>query len=144
MIRRSDAGFLKTISVSSAGDHSSIKTTMHCLSESTIQVAAVLDGDQTAIPRENNIQIARCNHPGKEVFAEPKIQDYLRQQYGLFWPDYYAGNILQNVDHHQWIPRLAADLCTDKESLTRELARIYAATQDCATFTKLLKEAIST
>jgi len=143
MIRRHDSGFLQTISVTSAGDHDSIRTTMRCLNDSAIQVAAVLDGDQTAEPRNNIFTLPGAEPPEKELFSTTRVRDYLQSAYGIVWEDYYAGRGLQNVDHHNWIRGLAENLSVEKQSLTRELARVYAETQDCASFTNLLREAIN-
>lgn len=143
MIRRHDSSFLKTISVTSAGDYNSIRAAMRCLNDSGIQVAAVLDGDQTAEPRNNIFTLPGQEPPEKELFSSTKVLDYLKSTYGMVWQDYYAGRGLQNVDHHNWIKDLAEHLSVEKQSLTRELARSYAETQDCASFTDLLREGIS-
>jgi len=143
MIRQHDSSFLQTISVTTAGDHNSIRTTIRCLNDSPIQVAAVLDGDQQPEPKKNIFALPGPKPPEKELFSKKKVCEYLRQRYGIVWEDYYAGRGLHSVDHHEWISGLAKHLSVEKESLTRELARVYAETQDCATLTNLLKEAIS-
>lgn len=142
MIRRQDSNFLKTISVTTAGDHGSIRKTMRCLAECDFQVAAVLDGDQNAIPSKNIFTLPGSKPPEKELFSTPAVRDYLQSTYGINWEDYYAGRSLSNVDHHNWIKDLAEYLSMEKESLTRELARVYAEVQDCAAFTNLLREAL--
>ena len=144
MVRRQDSGFLQTISLNSVGDHDSIRTTMRCLKDSRIQVAAVLDGDQIAVPSNNIFTLPGSQPPEKELFATGKVCDYLQSTYNLDWADYYAGKGLQSINHHNWIPELAEYLSLEKYSLTSELARVYSETQDCASFTKLLKEAIIT
>jgi len=143
MIRRHDSSFLQTISVVRAGDHNSIRTTIGCLNDSPIQVAAVLDGDQHPEPKRNIFTLPGSEPPEKELFSSKKVCQHLESTYGIIWSDYYAANGLDNVDHHQWISGLAKHLSVEKESLTRELARVYAETQDCATLSNLLKEAIS-
>lgn len=143
MVRRNDSVFLQTIRVNIAGDHGSIRTTMRCLKDSGIQVAAVLDGDQSIIPKNNIFSLPGSAPPEKEVFSTVRVTKYLRATYGLDWSDYYAARDLQNVNHHEWILRLAEHLCVEKELLMGELARAYAEVQDCAMFTKLLKEAIT-
>ena len=143
MVRQHDSGFLRTISVKSAGDHSSIRITMRCLNDAAIQVAAVLDGDQNAEPKKNIFTLPGQGPPETELFSTRRVCDYLQSAYGVDWPDYYAGRGLQNIDHHDWISGLAEYLSIEEQSLTRELARIYAEAQDCASFTNLLREAIS-
>ncbi|MFC1888644.1 ATP-dependent endonuclease [Thermodesulfobacteriota bacterium] len=143
MVRRHDSGFLQTISVKSSGDHDSIRTTMRCLNESNIQVAAVLDGDQNAEPRKNIFKLPGSRPPEKELFSTKRVCDHLLSTYGLNWEDYYAGRGLERIDHHDWIRTLSEHLSIEKQSLTRELARVYAETQDCANLTHLLREAIS-
>lgn len=143
MVRRYDVDFLRTIGVSSAGDYNSIRTTMRCLQESGIQVAAVLDGDQNATPRHNIFTLPGSQAPEKELFLNPNVTAHILEKYDIIWADYHAGRGLQNVDHHEWLRGLAVHISLDEQSLTRELARAYAETQDCASFTRLLREAIS-
>jgi hypothetical protein len=143
LVRRHDTNFLQTISVKSGGDHNSIRTTIRCLDGSGIQVAAVLDGDQEAVPSDNIFTLPGTQSPEEELFSTGRVCEYLLSTYGVDWTDYYAGRGLQNVNHHDWIADLASHLSIEEQFLTRELARVYAETQDCAGFTNLLREALT-
>lgn len=143
MIRRSDSNFLQTVSLNSAGDHGAIRKAMSCLSGCGFQVAAVLDGDQLQSPKDNIFKLPGSQAPEKEMFLDKGVIGYLKSTYGFEWSDFYVANNLSQVDHHSWIDRLSIHLSMEKQSLTRELSRIYAEAQDCAAFTNLLREAIS-
>lgn len=142
MIRRIDPAWLRGIYIQESGDHVSICTTMRCLKDSGIQVAAVLDGDQPARPRESIFALPGTEPPEKVVMALPPVKEYLRATYSFNWDDFASAEGLAGVDHHDWIKRLGRRVAVDPQSLTTELARVAAQSFDtnATTLVTLLKE----
>jgi hypothetical protein len=143
MLRRSDPVFLQSVRIVSAGDCEAIATTMTCLRDSGLQVAAVLDGDMPSKPKENIFALPGGLPPEKDMFAAAPVITHLEAQYALVWRDFAAANNFAQRNHHEWIPQLAVHLSLAVNVLISELARKYAETVDCAALTTLLKESIT-
>jgi predicted ATPase len=141
MIRRVDPAWLRSIYIQPAGDHDSICTTMRCLKNSGIQVAAVLDGDQSARPKESIYTLPGTEPPEKVVMALPAVKEHLRATYSFNWDDFASSEGLASVDHHEWIKRLGQRVSVDPLSLTTEIARLAAQSFDATHLVTLLKAA---
>lgn len=153
IIRRIDATFLTSVRVVVAGKRDAqgltigggkaeIKTAMATLARAGMRVAAVLDGDGTADAALSLFKLPGTQAPEKEVLAVPEVVAYLQNTYGIVWQDFLAG--LGNIDHHQYLPRLAANARVTVDQLTGELAREYAArvpANDAAALIQQLKDA---
>ncbi len=140
IIRRADPDWLRAINIHEGGDCHSIATTMKVLKDSGVAVAAVLDGDQAARPADGVFVLPGDLPPERTLFELAEVRDHINATYGLEWNDFYAGEGLANVNHHEWVSRLASRLAMDNSSLTSELSRVAAGSLPENNLTALLKE----
>jgi len=142
IVRRVDPQFLQTIDIYVGGDNDSIARTIRTLNNSSLPMAAVRDGDQPEIPRDNIFKLPGNEPPEKEIFKHGAIRDHMSETYGISWDDFVA--TLSGIDHHEWIARLAQRIDVDANILLGEISRVYAsgiAESEAVTLTNLLKEA---
>jgi hypothetical protein len=124
LIRRVDADLLSTIRMTVSGGANSIKQTMTGLKSTGLPVAAVLDGDQAPEPQSNRFTLPGTRAPELELFDNAAVAEHVKENYGLDLGDFRA--TLVDVDHHDWLGRLAMRVQHDKAALTGELARVFA------------------
>ena len=141
MIRQVDAEFLRTIRIQRAGAEreggaANITRAMHVLEGQGLPLAAVLDGDQDAEPKQNIYKLPGKFAPEKELLSNRGVIDYVLNVYNVSVDDVIAGT----EDHHQWLRRLAKRIERDENMLLGELARTYATS--VASFAPALVEAL--
>lgn len=128
ILRRTDKQLLRTIAIHVPEKNGStlLSQTIRTLREADLPVAAVLDGDKAATPKNNIFKLPGTQPPEKEIFASVGVEAYLNQQYGVNMADFRAN--LYVVDHHEWLTRLADRVNLDENILAGELARVYVGT----------------
>ncbi len=142
IVRRVDPQFLQTIDIYVGGDNDSIARTIRTLSDSSLPLAAVRDGDQPEVPSENIFKLPGNDPPEKEIFKNSAVSLHISGTYGISWDDFFA--TLSGINHHKWIARLAQRIDVDSEILLGEISRVYASgltEAEVVTITNLLKEA---
>jgi hypothetical protein len=124
IIRRVDPNFLSTVGIYPAGDCNTVKKAVKVLKDTNIKVAAVLDADQQATPKENIFVLPGTLAPEKELFSNQKIQAFIQEEYKLNLAD-FKSSYLVDIDHHQWFEKLAEKLCIEELGLITEISKIY-------------------
>ncbi|MDE2981405.1 MAG: AAA family ATPase [Gemmatimonadota bacterium] len=124
LLRRVEPGFLKTTGIYAAGDAKSLARTAQVLRDTGLSVTIVRDGDQPEAPANSIFKLPGKEAPEKEMFNDAGVRAHVETRYGVHLDDFFAG--LGNVNHHDWIPRLAIQVNVDARALLVELARTYA------------------
>ncbi|MGL4503939.1 MAG: ATP-dependent nuclease [Planktothrix sp.] len=124
IIRRVEPKFLSSVGIYPAGDCTTVKTLVRNLKETNIKVAGVLDADQTPIPKENILALPGELAPEKELFNNHKVKEHIQSQYHFNLQDFTSAR-LSEVDHHQWLEKLAQQLTIEESALLTELSRVY-------------------
>lgn len=143
ILRFADLQLLNSVKVHIAGDCNVLAKTMHALKDAKINVAAVRDADFGDNPHENLFKLPGSQPPEKELFQNKAVREHLQNTYHLQLADFESS--IADVDHHQWIERLADRISHTIPALTVELARIYAHSLpevEVDTLAKLIREAI--
>ena len=144
ILRRADGAFLSTVGIAIGGDANAIKSTVSSLKETGLSVAAVRDGDQVEIPAENIFKLPGTKPPEKELLENQVVKEHVANTYDESVEDFLAA--MGDVDHHDWLDRLAERINIDPQSLLGELARIYARAlpeSEVVKLKDLLKESIN-
>ncbi len=142
IIRRVDPDFLRSIGIHVGGNADAIGKTVRSLEDTGLSVAAVRDADQGDDPKKNIFKLPGNAVPENELFSSDSVKGYMQETYGINLDDFAA--TLADVDHHEWLTRLADRVSQERSALTGEVARAYArgiSEADASTLTDLLKEA---
>jgi len=145
IIRRIDCDFLNTVGIYPIGDARTLSKTMSALRGTGLPVAVVRDADQGDNPRENLFKLPGILPPEREIFDSTNVRQYVENTYNLNMHDFQA--TLTNVDHHDWLERLAQRVNCEKGALMYELARSYVASiaeGDASPLINGLKESVRT
>jgi hypothetical protein len=143
LLRKADNQLLRSIQIHEGGSCTEIKTTMACLAHSQMNIACVLDGDQSPVPKQNVFTLPGKMPPEKEIFDTQEVQAHLQDMYGLNWSDFYAHNGLASKNHHDWFSVLADTISVNEKALIWDLAKVYVKHVDGSNLTALLRESIS-
>jgi AAA domain, putative AbiEii toxin, Type IV TA system len=142
IVRRHEPGLIHTWGVHVGGDKDRIGTTVRCLRDTGIALAAVRDGDVGDAPKENIFKLPGSFPPEKEIFQSPAFEKHLADVYGIALADFRAG--LPANDHHQWFGLLAMKLGVNPIALIWDAAKAYVAgvpEVETSILVTLLKEA---
>jgi predicted ATPase len=142
IIRRHEPGLLPTWGIHIGGDKDRIGTTVRCVQDTGIALAAVRDGDVGDAPKENIYKLPGTLPPEKEIFHSPAFEKYLADTYSMVLADFRAGII--GTDHHQWFGLLASKIGVNPIALIWESAKVYVSGVpeiETSTLVTLLKEA---
>lgn len=123
ILRDTDQNFLGSLSIVIGGDVDILRKTMRGLSNTGLNVAAVLDGDMNAAPAENLFKLPGTRPPEQEIFASVHFSTWLEGRYQTRISDFETQ--VRGIDHHEWLPRLAVQVRANKEALISESARAY-------------------
>jgi predicted ATPase len=142
LLRKHDRQLLSSLRIHIGGSCTGLKTTMDCLADSEMNIACVLDADQSANPSQNVFTLPGRLPPEKEILLRPEVQAYLQDTYELVWTDFYAQNGLGSKNHHEWFPLLANRISVKEEALIWDLARVYAQQVNGSNLMTLLRESM--
>ncbi len=125
LLRRVDAGFLRTVGIYAGGDADSLAKSARVIRDTGLSVAVVRDGDQPETPENSIFKLPGDEAPERELFGSTRVRAHVQTRYGVCLDDFFAG--LGDVGHHEWISRLAGRVNVDETALLVELAATYAA-----------------
>jgi len=123
IVRRHEPGLLPTWGIHIGGDKDRIGTTVRCLQDTGIALAAVRDGDVGDAPKENIFKLPGTEPPEKEIFQSAAFEKYMAETYGIDLANFRAG--LMGKDHHQWLGLLASKIGVNPVALTWAAANVY-------------------
>lgn len=142
IVRRHEPGLLPTWGIHIGGDKDRIGTTVRCVQDTGIALAAVRDGDVGDAPKENIFKLPGTKPPEKEIFQSSAFEKYMTETYGMALADFRAGLIGQ--DHHQWFGLLASKIGVNPVALIWAAANVYVSgvpEAETSVLVTLLKEA---
>jgi hypothetical protein len=142
IIRRHEPGLLPTWGIHIGGDKDRIGTTVRCVRDAGIALAAVRDGDVGDAPNENIFKLPGTLPPEREIFQSPVFEQYMAETYGMVLADFRAGLI--GNDHHQWFGLLANKIGINPLALIWDAAKVYVSgvpEAETSILVTLLKEA---
>ena len=143
LLRLVDPGFVRTVGIYAGGDADALAKTARVLRDTGLSVAIVRDGDQLETPRDNIFKLPGHEAPEKELLGNPDVRTHVEARYGVRLDDFFAG--LGDVDHHEWMRRLADHVNVDEGAMLVELARIYATSvseNDVVNLRDVLRESV--
>lgn len=124
MLRRFDPDFLRSVGIYPAGDKDTIAKTVRSLKATNLPVAAVRDGDKGDAPLENIFKLPGTLPPEKELFADKAVKEYIQLEYHVNLDDFSVS--LVDINHHDWLKRLAERVNQEEDTITSEVAQVYA------------------
>jgi predicted ATPase len=142
IVRRHAPRLLPTWGIHIGGDKDRIGTTVRCVQDTGIALAAVRDGDVGDAPKQNIFKLPGTMPPEKEIFQSPVFEKYVNETYGMVLADFRTGLI--GKDHHQWFDMLASKIGVNAISLIWESANVYVSgvpEAETSILVTLLKEA---
>jgi predicted ATPase len=123
IIRRHEPALLPTWGIYRGGDKDRIGTTVRCVQEAGIALAAVRDGDVGDAPKDNIFKLPGTLPPEKEIFQAPAFAKYMAETYGIVLADFRTALI--GKDHHHWFDLLAAKIGVNPVALIWDAAKAY-------------------
>jgi predicted ATPase len=124
ILRRVDVTLLPMFDIYPSGGQTELRTTMKTIDIAHFPIAAVLDGDMHALPKENIFKLPGTLPPEKELFANDAVKAHMQKIYHLSLQDFATG--LMGIDHHYWCEHLANHIAVNEAALVWEIARVYA------------------
>ncbi len=124
IIRSVDRYFLSTIHIGIGGGKDEIARTVRGLQDTDLKIAAVRDGDKAGSPSENIFSLPGSSSPEIEMFQNKDVAQHICTQYEIDLPNFMA--TVQDVECHEWFPRLAKRCMIAEDALISECARAYA------------------
>jgi hypothetical protein len=123
IVRRHEPGLLPTWGIHVGGDKDRIGTTVRCVQDTGIALAAVRDCDFGDAPKENIFKLPGTMPPEKEIFQSSAFDKYMAETYALVLADFRTSLI--GKDHHDWFGLLAAKLGVNPIALIWDAAKAY-------------------
>lgn len=147
IIRRRHSGYLQVIETLIGGSVNTLIEVMKALSETSLPVACVLDGDQSSAKgtvketkerredkkdgkedtkerwKRNIFKLPGTEAPEKELFGAESVKSFMVERYQLDLDDY--STCLIGVDHHDWFNYLARHLNQNRMALITETVQAY-------------------